>query len=243
MSIGTLIIGESGTGKSTSIETLDSTKTFIISILDKPLPFRGWKKKYTKIHSEKNPMGNYYSVSNSDCVVKTLNYINTKMSQIKTVVIDDFQYVMATEFMNRALEKGFDKFTQIGKNAWNIIMAALSLRNDLNVIFLSHSDTDDSGKVKCKTIGKLLDEKVCIEGMFTVVLNSVIKDDQYGFLTQNLGNNIAKSPRGMFEDTFIPNDLKYVIDTINDYYNEDIPELEQKKSNKEIKETKNEYIR
>lgn len=240
MSTGILIIGESGTGKSTAIETLNPKETFIISILNKPLPFKGWRKKYTTIDSEKNPKGNYYSIAKSDCVVKTMNYINMKMPHIKTIIIDDFQYIMSNEFMDRALEKGYDKFSEIGKHAWDVITTALMLRLNLNVIFLSHSDTDDSGKIKCKTIGKLLDEKVCVEGMFTIVFNSIIKDGQYGFLTQNLGNNIAKSPKGMFEDVFIPNDLQFVVDQINAYYDEDIEMDEPKPAkSKEPKKEEN----
>lgn len=103
---------------------------------------------------------------------------------------------MANEFMKRSSEKGYEKFTEIGKHAWEIINESSFCRSDLNVFVMSHSDTDTNGKSKCKTIGKMLDDKICIEGMFTVVLFSMIVDNDYKFLTQNDGQSIAKKPNG-----------------------------------------------
>jgi len=144
------------------------------------------------------------------------------MPEIKNIIIDDFQYTMANEFMRRATEKGYDKFTQIGQNAWNIISQAGALRDDLKVFFLTHSDTDEMGKSKIKTIGKMLDDKICLAGLFTIVLYSTMIDDRYVFLTQSTSNAIAKSPLGMFEEKIIENDLSYVINKINEYEIDDI---------------------
>lgn len=120
--------------------------------------------------------------------------------------------------MKRAMERGFDKFTEMAQHYYDIIKYAQSLREDLNIIFLSHSERKDDGSTKVKTIGKLLDEKVTIEGLFTVVLNTKIEDGNYYFETQNNGFNTRKSPKGMFKEYKIPNDLKLVVDKVNEYY-------------------------
>jgi len=138
-----------------------------------------------------------------------------------------FQYIMSTEFMNRANEQGWQKFTDIAKHVWDIITTAKSLREDLKVFILSHDEiiTENfAPKRKIKTIGKLLDDKVTLEGLFTVVLfTNVSKDKEknelaYTFITQNDGTTTAKSPRGMFETLNIPNDLAAIVKKINDYY-------------------------
>jgi hypothetical protein len=214
-----LIIGESGTGKSTSIRTLDPKETYIINVLDKPLPFRGWKKNYQKTNGEP---GNLYASDNCLNIIKCLKHINDNLPHIRSIIIDDFQYVMGNEFMRRALEKGWDKFPEIQKGAWDIIMGAQACRSDLDIFVLSHSETDATGKTKCKTIGKMLDEKICFEGMFTMVFSSVISDENYYFQTRNDGFIMGKTPMDMFEDKLIPNDLQLVKQTIDDYFEGDI---------------------
>lgn len=211
----TLIIGETGTGKSTSLRSLDHHNTFIISVLGKSLPFKN-AKKYIK--ANKVTDSNYWVEDDSQKIQRIIRHIDESMTHIKTIIIDDFQYVMANEFMRRALEKGYDRFTEIGQHAWSLIKTAQTCRDDLNIFFLSHSEIDN-GKSKCKTIGKMLDDKITIEGMFTVVLHSVIQDGQYKFLTQNDGHHIAKSPLEMFDQNMIDNNLSYVTETINNYYN------------------------
>lgn len=216
MSNTVLIIGESGSGKSTSIRTLEPSETAIINVLDKPLPFKGFKNKYNK---EK---GNYLSTDDHEKIRKSIQKINLERKEIKTVIIDDFQYVMANQFMKKSLEKGYDKFTEIGKNAWQIINEISYCREDLTFFVLTHSDTDQNGKVKTKTIGKMLDDKICLEGMFTIVFHALVFDRKYKFLTQNDGIHLAKSPMGMFEERFIDNDLSYINEKILEYFNEDI---------------------
>jgi hypothetical protein len=221
MSNTSLIIGESGTGKSTSLEHLNPKETFIINVLDKPLPFRGYKKNYTKL-SPDGSQGNYYASDDYSSLIRCIRNINNKRPEIKNLVIDDWQYTMCNEFMRRATETGFTKFTEIGQHAWSIIRELVGCREDLYCFVLSHSDTDANGKYKCKSIGKMLDEKITIEGMFTIVLHTQIMDGAYRFLTQNDGAHIAKSPRGMFEDKYIANDLAFVKDKMDHYYHEDI---------------------
>ncbi len=214
MSNATLVIGKSGTGKSTSIRDFDEKETFIINVLDKPLPFKGYKKKYTKVTKEG---GNYFSSDNSDSIIKMIKYINNERTDIKNIVIDDFQYVMANEFMRRAMDKGWEKYTEIGKHAWEIIDFSIKCRDDLFLFFLSHSD-DESGTSKCKTIGKMIDEKITLEGMFTIVLHTHVMDNKYKFITQNDGYHTAKSPMGMFDDLSIDNNLVFVKEKMKSYY-------------------------
>lgn len=210
----TLIIGESGTGKSTSIRTLDPKETFIINVLDKPLPFKGGKKNYVaKV--------NYSATDNYEKILACIRYINTKMPEIKNIIIDDFQYILANEFMRRARENGYGKFTEIAQHAWSVISESASCRDDLYFFFLSHSDTDQFGKSRCKTIGKMLDDKVCVEGMFTVVLHSMVEDGQYMFLTQNNGQYLAKSPMGLFPTLLIDNNLEEIKEAMLAYYNDE----------------------
>lgn len=222
MSNTSLIIGESGTGKSTSLSRLDPKETFIINVLDKPLPFKGYKKNYIKISGWEDKVGNYYASDNYAQIIKCIKVVNETRPDIKNLIIDDWQYTMCNEFMRRATETGFTKFTEIGQHAWQIIKTLTDCREDMYCFVLSHSDTDANGKYKCKSIGKMLDEKITIEGMFTIVLHTQIRDGHYRFLTQNDGFHIAKSPQGMFEDKYIGNDLAFVKEKMNNYYYEDI---------------------
>ena len=163
-----MIVGESGTGKSTSIEKLNPKETFIIQVVNKPLPFKGYKTKYS-LRNKENPKGNRFVSDRTELIIKILETLN-KEPEIKNIIIDDSQYIMANEFMRRAKEKGYEKFTEIGQNFYMIIDNANSMREDINVIFLHHIETLDSGVTKAKTIGKLLDDKVGLEGRFTMGL-------------------------------------------------------------------------
>ena len=220
MSNTILIIGESGSGKSTSIRNLNHEETIIINVLDKPLPFKGFKKKYSPV-STGDKQANYFSTDDHRKIIECIPRVNDK-KDIKNLIIDDFQYIMANQFMKKALEKGYDKFTEIGQNAWQIIRDLTTCREDLNCFVISHSDVDQTGKAKCKTIGKMLDDKICLEGMFTIVFHAITNDNKYKFLTQNDGIHIAKSPMGMFDSKYIDNDLLEINKKIYDYFNEDI---------------------
>ena len=221
-----LIVGASGTGKSTSIENLNPESTFIVNVAQKALPFRGWKTKYP-VFDKENPGGRFCSTDKSSEILGCLNYINEKRPEIKTIIIDDYQYTMANEYMRRANETGFKKFTEIAQNAWSVINAVKSMRDDLLVVFMMHSETtfDAHGNkvTKAKTIGKMMDNVVTLEGMFTIVLYTDVAKSEagmtYSFITQNDGANTGKTPKDMFGTVKIPNDLAMVAKAIEDYNN------------------------
>ena len=225
MAQSVLIIADSGSGKSTSMRNLPAKETFIINIANKPLPFKGWKKDYTNI-SKENPKGNMTSASSAAGIIKAMKHVNDNMPHIKTLVVDDWQYMSSFEYFDRANEKGYDKFTQIAANLAMVAKLPKDLRDDLTVFFLTHSEdsTDINGnrKIKAKTIGKMIDNTLTLEGLFSIVLfGKVNKNDdgelEYGFETQNSGENTCKSPMGMFKERFIPNDLQLVKDCIEKY--------------------------
>ncbi len=224
MAQSVLIIADSGSGKSTSMRTLDPKETFIINIANKPLPFKGWKKNYTLIGKD-NPKGNMTSASSASGVMSAMAHVNDKMPHIKTLIIDDWQYMSSFEYFDRANEKGYDKFTQIAANLAQVAKMPKDMREDLTIFFLTHSEesTDVNGhrKVKAKTIGKMIDNTLTLEGLFSIVLFGRVKKSEdvlmYGFDTVNNGENTCKTPIGMFEDSFIDNDLQLVKDCIIKY--------------------------
>ena len=227
MAQGVLIIAESGAGKSTSIEMLDPQETFIINVANKPLPFKGWRKKYT-LWSKENPTGNMYDKSSPEGIEACIRYVSEKRPEIKNIIIDDFQYMSSFEFFDKADEKGYEKFTKIGAHLAKIARMPKDMREDLIIFFLTHAEeaTDMEGKrkFKAKTIGKMVDEKLTLEGLFSIVLFGKAKKDKEGtiryvFETQTNGENTCKSPRGMFPTFEIANDLKYVIEEIKNYEN------------------------
>jgi hypothetical protein len=224
MAQSVLVIADSGTGKSTSIRKLDPKETFIINIANKPLPFKGWKKNYSSI-SKDSPKGNMTSASSAAGIIKAMQHVNDKMTNIKTLVIDDWQYMSSFEYFDRAHEKGYDKFTQIAANLAQVAKMPKDMRDDLTIFFLTHSEDSVDGngnrKVKAKTIGKMIDNTLTLEGLFSIVLFGRVKktDDglEYGFDTVNNGENTCKSPIGMFKEPFIDNDLQFVKDCITEY--------------------------
>ena len=221
MSITTLVLGESGSGKSTSISTLDPKETFIINVLDKPLPFKGYLKNYTP-SKNKCSEGNYIATDKYNHILEAIKLVNTTRPDIKNIVLDDWIYMLTNEYMTRADEKSYQKFVELAQHAHSVIRSLSECRADLFCFVLTHSELDANNKYKCKTIGKMLDEKINIEGMFTVVLYALAGNEGYKFLTQNDGVHISKSPRGMFKDRYIDNNLQKVIDAMKEYYNEDV---------------------
>ena len=203
MGIPVMILGESGTGKSASLRNFQPGEVAIINVAGKPLPFR------TRLKT-------YISDDYNQVTAAIRGYVG---KGAKSIVIDDSQYLMADEFMRRAKENGFQKFTDIGKNYFDLISLVKTLPDDRIVYFLSHLTTDDQGRERCKTIGKLLDEKITVEGLFTIVLKTQVKDGHYYFSTQNNGMDTVKSPIGMFEDSLTENDLKTIDLAIREYYN------------------------
>lgn len=195
-----MVMGESGSGKSTSLRNFEPYEIGIFNVANKPLPF---KKKLSVINNAT------YSV-----IEKKL--VNNK-SDLKAFAIDDSQYLIAFELFNRAKEKGYDKFTDMAVNFYNLIQYVIrSTPPDVIVYFLHHVDTNGD-KAKAKTAGKMLDEKLTVEGLFSIVLYCVADDEGHRFITQSEGISTAKSPMDMFPPT-IGNDLKLVDTTIREYY-------------------------
>ena len=214
-----LVIGDSGSGKSTATKTLDPATTFYINVIGKPLPYKGWKSNYQYWDKAKKT-GNIVKTWDYSVIVQWMKHISSDMPHINTLVVDDTQYIMSFEFMARARERGFDKFTEIGQHFFEILTTPEALRDDLMVVFLAHSD-ETSSRTKIKTIGKMLDEKITLEGLFTVVLLSYsFKESEgamkYVFVTNSNGTNTCKSPEGMLDLT-VKNDLKAVIEKFHEY--------------------------
>ena len=203
MGIPVLVLGESGTGKSASLRNFQPGEVAVINVAGKPLPFR------TKLKT-----------LNTDQYVTIQGALGGYVQKgARAIVIDDAQYLMADEFMRRSSEIGFQKFTDIGKNYFDLIKTVADrLPPDVVVYFLSHVATDENGMTRCKTIGKLLDEKITVEGMFTIVLRTHVQDGTYQFRTHNGGADTVKSPIGMFEQDLIDNDLKFVDQKIREYW-------------------------
>jgi len=219
-----LIIADAGSGKSTSMRKLNPKETFVINVAGKGLPFKGWKKNYKPINKE-NPKGNISNVSSASGILKAMKHVNDNMPHIKNLIVDDFQYMASFEYFERAQEKGYDKFTDIATNIAAVSRMPKDMRDELNVYYLTHPEEinrNGSVFIKAKTVGKMIDNSLTLEGLFTIVLfGKVIKQDdgtfQYGFETQTDGDNSCKSPMGMFEERFIPNCLQYVNDKIVAY--------------------------
>lgn len=200
MGLPVLIIGESGSGKSTSMRNFQPGELGIINVSRKPLPFRTSLKCVNT--------DNYMQID--DTITK---------AKAKSLVIDDAQYLMANEFMRNAKVNGYQKFTDIALNFWALVQTVVNDLPDQKIVyFMAHTERDASGNEKMKTIGKMLDEKITIEGLFTIVMKTVVQDGRYMFSTQTNGQDTVKTPMGMFDQPLIDNDLRMVDMTIREYY-------------------------
>lgn len=225
------IVGESGSGKSTSLRNLDPKATFIINVANKPLPIRGYKKNYINLFKDESGKysGNLYHTSNVDKILQILKLINSTMPWIKYIIIEDSQYIMSFETMERAQEKGYEKFVQLAQHFYSILKEASSMRDDLKVFILTHSENVGdvlNPQFKIKTIGRMIDNMITIEGLFTYVLFTMRKQNdegviEYKFMTNSDGTNTAKTPFGCFKELYIDNDLQFVFDSIDQYNNEE----------------------
>ena len=200
MGLPVLILGESGSGKSTSLRNFDPDEVVIFNVAGKRLPFR---KKMNKI------------ADNADYkrILKSL-----AKGSAKTYVIDDSQYLMAFELLAKYKSKGYDKFTDIAVNFKQLIdYVVRQMPDDIIVYFLHHVETTETNKIKAKTVGKMLDNQLTVEGLFSIVLYCTVEDGKHVFITQSDGQTTAKSPMEMF-DYQIDNDLKAVDTAIRNYY-------------------------
>lgn len=221
MGIPVMVLGESGRGKSASLRNFDPRQIGIINVAGKPLPFKA--TGFNLFHSD-----NYAVITGV-----------LKNCKARSVVIDDAQYLMANAFMRQADVKGYDKFTQMASDYWNLVQTVVNdLPDDKIVYFLQHIAVDDQGRERAKTIGRMLDEKITVEGMFSIVLKCVVQDGHYLFSTRNSGTDTVKTPIDMFSDALIDNDLSMVDKTIRDFYGLtalDAPEATRSKANEEKK--------
>lgn len=199
MGIPILILGASGSGKSTSLRNFDPNEIGIFNVASKPLPFR---KKLPKV----------------DNATYTTIYKGLTDPKLKKYVIDDSQYLMAFESFDHAKETGYGKFTNMALNFRNLINYVVTqLPPDVIVYFLHHTEVAEDGRLKAKTLGKMLDNQLTVEGLFSIVLLCQVEGSEHFFITNSDGSNPAKSPMEMFEPK-IDNDLKMVDDTIREYY-------------------------
>ena len=199
-SIAVLLIGGSGSGKTTSFRNMPANETAIINVTNKPLPYRDKGQK----------------------VVSTRDYAQImsaiKGTKKKAIIIDDSGYLMSFENFDKANVKGYDKFTTMAQNYYKLIESARDLDNEKICYIVMHEELDEDGKLKPKAIGKMLNQQLCIEGLFTIVLRYKYENGQYLIQTKTDGSSVVKSPIDLFEDNEIPNDLYEVDKLIREYY-------------------------
>lgn len=207
MGIGVLILGHSGSGKSTSMRNCTADRFGVINVQSKPLPFKSDLKTYNTDEYEK---------------------ITAALQNGKTpsFVIDDSQYLMSHEFMYRASEKGYEKYSHIGTNFFRLLEAIRKLPDNKIVYLMHHIELDDGGREKAKTVGKMVDNYIVVEGCFAIVLKAVADNKGYYFRTKTNGADPVKTPLGMFTDEQIDNDLLLVDNTIREFYGIEIKEKE-----------------
>lgn len=201
-SVPVLLIGKSGSGKSASLRNFKKEEIAIANVLGKPLPFK------SDLEAPK--------VDDYETILRAIEHTNKKV-----IVIDDANYLITNEFMSKSSVKGFDKYNEMGNNFFNLINGIKNIEGGKTVYLIMHEDTDDEGNVKPKTIGKLLDDKVNIQGMFTICIRSIYDSGKYLFRLKTNGQDCVKTPIGLFEEDQMENDLKLVDEKIREYYDLD----------------------
>lgn len=219
MGILTSIVGFSGTGKSRSLKGLLNENlqfpddTVLIRVLKKPLPFKNRLKSWDKNKKQ----GDYIYLENGSMIAQAIKAFDNYGK--KRIIVDDSTFTMVKYFMDTAKEKGYDKFTELAKQYYDILKAGESTSEDARVYIVNHLDETQYGRLTFKTIGKLISEKVDIPAMMTVVLQAEKDDEGYWFITNKRNDNdVAKSPEDMFPNIKVPNDLAYVDKQICTYY-------------------------
>lgn len=208
MGLPILVLGESGSGKSTSLRNFEKSEVLVLNVADKALPFR---KKLNVINLRKASYSERYSLIKQ--------YISKYQDKCKTFVIDDSQFLMSFGMFDRAKEVGYGKFTDIALDFKNLLdFIQTSTNDDVTVYLFHHVEMGDNGKIKAKTSGKMLDNQMTLEGLFTIVLMTRAYDGNFKFLTQSDGFDPVKTPLEMFSEKEIDNDLKEVDKVIREYY-------------------------
>ena len=215
------VVGQTGTGKSTSIKHLNPAETYIINVAKKELPFKGAEKLYNA------ELKNYKEVDDANEIARLLKNISEKAPHNKNIVIEDCNYIMGFNIISKATEVGFTKFTLMARDMVDLFREARRLRDDIKVFYFTHPETiEDGGEIigyKIKTAGKMIDNQILLEGLLTMCLYTFVEDNKdgsasYNFLTNRFRKFPAKTPDGMFTDIKIPNNLQLVADTIDAYY-------------------------
>ena len=208
-SVPILLIGKSGSGKSTSLRNFKKDEVAVINVLGKPLPFRS-DIKAVKL----------------DDYANILNQI--KLTKKNIIVIDDANYLITNEFMKNSSIKGYDKYNEMANHFFELINGIKNIEGGKTVYLIMHEDVDDNGNVKPKTIGKLLDEKVNIQGMFTICIRAMFENGKYIFRLKTNGQDCVKTPFGMFNVDEMDNDLKAFDNVVREYYSLNNTESEEK---------------
>lgn len=210
-----MILGNSGSGKTTSLRNLNPVTTLLIQVEKKDLPFKpkGWKS-----FTSEDQTGSIFCSNKYEMIKRVM--ADAADAGKKVIVVDDSNYLMMRDEFSRVDVTGYKKFTEMALSFLGLIDFAKTLPDDITVVFMAHTQTNAEGQVSIKTTGKMLDEKVVVEGLFTSVLMCVTRDKKHYFETATNGQTPAKAPLGMFENELIENDLNQVITTINSYYEE-----------------------
>jgi hypothetical protein len=215
------IVGSTGTGKSTAIKHLSPNETYIINVAKKELPFKGSEKLYNK------EAKNYKEVDDANEITRLLRTISDKAPHIKNIVIEDSNYIMGFNMVDKATETGYTKFSLMAKDMVALFKEARMLRDDIVILYLTHPEViEDGGEIigyKIKTAGKLIDNQVLLEGLLTVCLYTYVEEKKdgnvsYNFITNRFKKFPAKSPDGMFSDLRMDNNLQAVVDQVREYY-------------------------
>ena len=209
MSKAIMILGASGSGKTTSLEHLDPKLTFYIDADGKGLSWKGWRNQYNKTNK------NYFVCDDPNSIYSLMQQINDKQKQIKYLVIDTLNGCMVADEFRRSKDKGYDKWLDLATSVYNIVDYANKMREDLTVILIGHTQTSDDGFTCMLTNGRKLN-KICLESKMTTVLLAKAEDGKYVFETR-AKNSTAKTPKGAFDTDEIPNDVMLVIDALKDY--------------------------
>ena len=223
------LCGFSNCGKSTSLKYLDPKETFIISCTNKQLQIQGFRKKYPKVSVEDGKLKGNWLVSNSySQIEKIMNIVSKTRPEIKTVVIDDANYLLSNETFQQALNKGYEKFSIMAKNYYDLIQECQNLRDDLTVVFISHIEnfgTDLEPSYRMWVTGKMLINQINLDGLFSYIIYAERYVDEqddtvkYRFKTRTDGNDTCRSVAGCFENKYIEPNMQLVIDTINKFEN------------------------